>query len=60
MNVLPSLTQLIGLLFVPVEVEVALVVRLEHAVADDSCFLQLVLHVVEHLLLLVDLRPPLL
>jgi len=56
----PSLAELVGLLAVPVQVEVPLVVHLEHALADAARLLQLVLHVVEHLLLLVDLRPPML
>lgn len=60
MDAEPSLAELVGLLVVPVQVEVALVVDLEHALADAARLLQLVLHVVEHLLLLVDLRPPML
>lgn len=60
MDVLPPLAQLISSLLVPVEVKVALVMHLEHALADGSRPLQLILHVVEHLLLLIYLCLPLL
>lgn len=60
MDILPPLAQLISSLLVPVEVKVALVMHLEHALADGSRPLQLILHVVEHLLLLVYLCLPLL
>lgn len=55
-DVEPALTQLVGSLLVPVQVEVPLVVHLEHALTDGPCRLQLVVHVAEHLLLFVRLR----
>lgn len=59
-NVLPSFTKLIGFLFVPVQVKIPLIVGLKHAVTYDSGFLQLIFHVMKHLLLLIYLCPPLL
>lgn len=53
-DTIPPLAQLIGFLLVPVKVKVPFVVCLEHAVADDTGLLQLVLKVVEYLPLFVN------
>lgn len=60
MNVAPSLIQLIGFLLVPVQVKVAFVMGLKHAITDESGFVQFILHIVEHVLLFINLCPPLL
>lgn len=59
-DVVPALGKLVGSLLVPVQVKVPLVVHLEHSLTDGPCRLQLVVHVAEHLLLLIRLRLPLL
>lgn len=59
-NVLPSLFELVGLLFVPIQIKVSLVVSLEHPFADHSGLLKLILQVVKYFTFLIDFGPPLL
>lgn len=54
MDIIPPLSQLVGFLLVPVEVKVPFIVRFEHAVTDDTGFLQLILKVMENLSLFID------
>lgn len=59
-NVLPSLFELVGLLLVPIQIKVSLVVSLEHPFADHSGLLKLILQVVKYFTFLIDFGPPLL